>query len=408
MAPSSVPTVDDFINGFPRTPTKIDGRPDYEQLNDLRKIIKENASSVTTQLGGGNNGYLGLVVTPAVYATIAPGTPFNRPAFPGPNAVIPPNATAAQIGEIVRQYESDMRDYNECNTVEKALRKQITDSVDKLYLVAIYNRNTGLSNVTITAIFTHLFDSYAEIDANALKTNADKMNEPWDPSTPLESLIVQIEDACDFAEAGNAPFSEPQKLNAAYNLVFNTGLYFDACKDWNELAAANRTWDQFKTHFLAAQTRVQHQQRVSTQQAGYHGANNMETVEALANLAAAAATDREAFANITSTNNSLTNQLSQANAANATMTATLQTLQQQLQALQKQVEMLTAAPTNRSNTRDGRGPIWDPTGYCYTHGYKVTKGHTSKSCNRRCPDHKENATRTNTMGGSDKNKEWQA
>lgn len=391
MAPS-VPTVQDFLNGFPATPTKIDDRPDYDQLNALRKCLKENAASVPTQLGGGNNGYLALVVDEATYATIAPGQPFIRPPYPGPQPVIPPGSTQAQIGEIVRQYEKNLYDYNECNNVEKALRKQVTNCVDSLYLTAITNRNTGLSNVTVAAILTHLFTSYAEIDAKALVENTKKMNEAWDPSTPFESLILQIEDACDFAEAGNAPISAQQRLNTAYNLVFDTGM------DWNELPAANRIWEQFKTHFMAAQTRVRKEQSVSTQRAGYHSANYMETADALANLAAAAATDREAFANITSSNNSLTNQL----------TITLQTLQQQLTALEKKVDTLATTSSNRTNPRERREPNWDPTGYCHTHGYKVVKGHDSKTCNRCGRDHKEEATRANTMGGSDKNKDWQA
>jgi hypothetical protein len=43
--------------------------------------------------------------------------------------------------------------------------------------------------------------------------------------------------------------------------------------------------------------------------------------------------------------------------------------------------------------------------YCWTHGYKVGKTHTSLTCNTRNPDHKAEATRTENMGGSQANKE---
>ena len=44
----------------------------------------------------------------------------------------------------------------------------------------------------------------------------------------------------------------------------------------------------------------------------------------------------------------------------------------------------------------------DPNGYCWTHGYKVSKGHNSHTCSSRAKGHHVEATRSNTMGGSDK------
>lgn len=42
----------------------------------------------------------------------------------------------------------------------------------------------------------------------------------------------------------------------------------------------------------------------------------------------------------------------------------------------------------------------DPEGYCHTHGYRVTKKHTSATCFVKASGHKDAATRNNTMGGS--------
>lgn len=49
---------------------------------------------------------------------------------------------------------------------------------------------------------------------------------------------------------------------------------------------------------------------------------------------------------------------------------------------------------------------WDPLGYCWTHGYKVRLGHNSYGCKTKALGHKDEATRGNTMGGSDHNKGW--
>lgn len=49
---------------------------------------------------------------------------------------------------------------------------------------------------------------------------------------------------------------------------------------------------------------------------------------------------------------------------------------------------------------------WNPNGYCWSHGYKVTKNHNSNTCRTRKDGHKEEATRANTMGGSTENINW--
>jgi len=51
--------------------------------------------------------------------------------------------------------------------------------------------------------------------------------------------------------------------------------------------------------------------------------------------------------------------------------------------------------------------IFDPTGYCRTHGYRVHKSHTSDKCKKKKRGHKNEATRADTMGGSNKNQGWE-
>jgi hypothetical protein len=65
--------------------------------------------------------------------------------------------------------------------------------------------------------------------------------------------------------------------------------------------------------------------------------------------------------------------------------------------------------TGGHNNSSGSGSTsskWDPNGYCWTHGYKVTKNHNSKTCKTRKEGHQEDATRANTMGGSTENINW--
>ena len=51
--------------------------------------------------------------------------------------------------------------------------------------------------------------------------------------------------------------------------------------------------------------------------------------------------------------------------------------------------------------------IFDPTGYCHTHGYWVTKTHNSNTCNFPGPNHDKDATRADIKMGSVLNKGWE-
>ena len=67
--------------------TAIRGEPTYETLNHIKKELKANTRSVPTTLGGGNHGYLGMILTTAEYCRIAPTDPFTRP--PNPGVLVP-------------------------------------------------------------------------------------------------------------------------------------------------------------------------------------------------------------------------------------------------------------------------------------------------------------------------------
>ena len=76
--------------------TAIRGEPTYETLHHIKNELKSNASSVPTTLGGGNHGYLCMILASAEYRRIAPTDTFTRPQNPG--VLVPnPSSTAAQI-----------------------------------------------------------------------------------------------------------------------------------------------------------------------------------------------------------------------------------------------------------------------------------------------------------------------
>ena len=305
-----------------------------------------------------------MVLTDAVYTTVS-GTPWVPPNYPGAVPIIPPQATQAQIGELVRQHGEALREWKEYTNMQAALKKQLIASVDPIYLRAIRNRHVGFNQHTVRDILQHLLMSYGNISAADLDKNTESMKAPWDPSQPFEVLIDQIEEAVTYADAGNQPFTDQQILNTAYMAVFKSGLFFDDCKSWRMKPEGEKTWANFKTHFTDAYTQHRIQQD-TMQAAGYHGANfagtmmQEEAVEALANLATATAADRETMANLTNTVANLTKQL-------ALKEEEIATLKKQLSGNNRQRK--PKAPTAAEKPDNGN--------YCWTHGYKVAADHNS-------------------------------
>jgi hypothetical protein len=66
----------------------------------------------------------------------------------------------------------------------------------------------------------------------------------------------------------------PSTVVNAYTLVFNTGLFPDACQMWQVRLAAQKSWTNFKIHFTAAhrEFRLTNQ---TAHQSGFHSANMM-------------------------------------------------------------------------------------------------------------------------------------
>ena len=255
-----------------------------------------------------------------------------------------------------------------------------------MYLKGVTDRNVGLAHVTIRDILSFLFQNYGNISQYDLEENDKKLKEKWDANTPIEMLFDQIEDAQDFAAAAGQPYSNNQLLTMAYNLVYATGLFFDDCKAWNRLPQNQKTMDHFKTTFQQAQRELRDQQRTA-QQAGFQ-ANGIwcqpatsndnplqETAEALANLATATASDRQALQNLTNTVKELSNQI---------------------KAKDKQIDELIKAMNRTSTTgTNPKSTQWekkDCGSYCHTHGYLVGPKHTSATCRQPGPNHNRNAT----------------
>jgi hypothetical protein len=247
-------TVEDVISYFPHLVLpSVTGEPDYHTLHVIRKIVRANARSIDTHLGGGAFGHLGVIISDAAYEMISPLHAWENPEFPGraPTA-IEGGGTSAQISAAKHRWEESTTDFKTYNTVQSALKKQIIAVIEPMYIEILNYDLVGCANTTSRDMLDHLFPSYGSIAAVDIEQNFKNIRKAWDPQQPVETLFKQIQDCVDFVEAGGVATGAAQKLSSAYSKIIKSGKFNSACRRWNEKLEGDKTWNNFKIHFAAA------------------------------------------------------------------------------------------------------------------------------------------------------------
>jgi hypothetical protein len=199
---------------------------------------------------------------------------FPIPNKPGPLAAVVAGMTAAVIAETTRLHRETTQVYRTYHNVDQAIKKLIIESFDDAYLNTLSDKIVGYANCTSLQLLTHLLTYYAMIAPTELTQNYERLNTPYDPNQPIKMLFNQIQDARAFAVAVGQPYGAAMIVNVAYTLVFNTGLFPDACRAWKSRVIAGKTWAQFKLDFATAHREFSLTNQTS-QQSGLHSANMM-------------------------------------------------------------------------------------------------------------------------------------
>ena len=162
------------------------------------------------------------------------------------------------------------------------------------------------------------------------------------------------------------------------------GLFFQNCRKWNQKPAADKTWQNFKTHFQQASTELRLQREATSANQGF--AANMQTNADLQHirqmLQSTHQQEGQALAAIANTNQDLTQQV--------------QEKDQQIQKLKQEISSLKR---KMRQPNDDTKCICNED-YCWTHGFLVKPGHNSGTCKKPALEHQREATKENRMGGS--------
>jgi hypothetical protein len=399
-------SVDDIVAKFPTKNIPIvTGEPDYATISNMVQLMYGNAASLSTTLGGGQHGHVGLIMTPVLYATLSVD-PYTYPVDPGPTPILPNNTSTTARTNRLLQHTEARRIYDNNQNMDDALKAQVIDTISDTYLCELRNKYTGYLGVSTRDLFDHLLDRYGKITPADIEECKRRMNDSLDSTQPIDMYFQKIDDCVQYAADGQVAFTPDQILQTAYHAISTSGHYNDACKEWRKKTPIEKTWQNFKRFFAAEYHDLKEQQKVNTSQSNFHGANAaIDISNALDNLALAATTDRDIVAQLTKTNQQLTTTNTLLTEQLSKSIATIAQLVKKLE--QNNNTSMPKNPTNPGRHRMTRAE-WeanlDPNGYCWSHGYRVQKGHSSEHCGGKLQGHQDSATRNDTKGGSTKGK----
>jgi hypothetical protein len=123
------------------------GETDYQTIHATRKFLQANSRAIDTHLGGGTLGHLGLIISDASCAHIAPTTNdrhtiWTTSPVPG-RAPAATDGTAAQISAARHLLEEDIQTYRACTSIQQALKKQIISVFEPMYLDILNDNMMG-------------------------------------------------------------------------------------------------------------------------------------------------------------------------------------------------------------------------------------------------------------------------
>ena len=176
---------------------------------------------MSTTLGGGLHGYLGLVLTPAEYATVSQ-TPFVLPTLPQ-QLQVPPGTWDREVQRLLREHMEAKRIFREAHDVKQALIKQLVEAIDPTFIKSLRNTHTNTITSTIPEILHYLFRRYGKVTADKLSaTEMEVRAYVYNLQDPLIILFDKVEDLVKLAEAAEMPYTEAQTVNMGVHLIRNT------------------------------------------------------------------------------------------------------------------------------------------------------------------------------------------
>ena len=379
----------------------LEGKPRDDDLLDIRDCILPLLMVIPYDQLNGIHALTAILTDAAKYELEHGNKTFVRPIrLPLYDKNIADNATTVVRVRAEAAHKSRLDDYTSYEAAERGVAKFLRDVVDEIWYNDLKDAETFYTKVTAIEIMA-LLDANSgglhAVDMISLRTN---MTQYYVQADGIPQFIVMMEDAQKKAKRAGMPIADVELVMMASAAVLAAQHFPREVDDWEGLPAVDRTWRAWKVAFRLAHLKRQRQIQASGGGEPLRGANAVlpapaVTIDrlgtALDNLALAAANDTTVLQQLTAANLALTT-------SNASLTAANKKLSEALAKV--------PAPAPSTPRPPGRANKPKPGNYCWTHGHRLSANHTSATCNAKAAGHKDAATASNTMGGSDADKGW--
>ena len=357
----------------------IEGKPTDDDLLSIREVLLPILMIIPFDAVGGIHSLTALLTEPAKYAAAHGGTQFLRPArLPLYDATIPDDAATVVRVKAEAAHKSKLEDFANYEAAERGCAKFLRDVVDEVWYNDLKDADTFYTQVTALDIITFLdlnSGGLHAVDMISLRTN---MHQYYTQADGVPQYIIMLEDAQKKAKRAGMPIADIELVMMASAAVLAAQHFPREVDDWEGLPATSHTWTAWKTAFHLAHLKRQRQILASGAGEPLGGAHGvlpahlppvMDRLEsALDNLALAATNDKAVVEQLTAANLALTSTI-------ATLTATVKKL------ADKGGKPTPRGTSASSGPRLTKNPV--PGNYCWTHGHRCSKDHSSLTCGAR-------------------------
>jgi hypothetical protein len=257
--------------------------------------------------------------------------------------------------------------------------------------------------VTALMIMAHLDANSGGLHAINMISLCLNMTQYYVQADGIPQLVVMMEDAQKKAKRAGMPIANVKLMMMASAAFLASQHFLQEVDDWEGLLAIDCMVRAWKVAFCLAY--LKHQRQLQASGVGgplgsVHAVipTPAATIDqlgaALNNLALAAANNTTVLQQLTASNLALSSLVIMLTAANKKLAEVL--------AKAKLTSPLAATPETPRPVRSTNAPF--PGNYCWTHGHQCSQHHTIVTCGNKAVGHKDDATASNTMGGSKANK----
>ena len=324
----------------------------------------------------------------------------------------PGDATGEALANAKQTHEDAAADFLEVNVLERTIINQLQAALDRFVLLPKTNKISGLIDCSIPDIFDYLFRAYGNITAISLaEERYSVIKLQYLHAEPIETVFDKVNEYANMTEAYGLPESDRLLIELGLIVIMNAVIFADNIGEWHEKPEANKTWANFQTHFIEAQTSYKKNRPSETSSSlGYTAPPETlaqaNVLQAEQNLAAATAYIAELEAA------QLQLQANQAAAVPPVPPAPapapadpMQQLLLKITELQAEVQAGKTAGNGNGNRKKKKKQNGEKSErkYCWTHG---ACAHSGSECNHPKEGHKKEATFANRMAGSTKDCFW--